>query len=258
MSKSDVSDLDPAAGAAEPSRRAGINAVERALGILDLFIASEGPKSLAELSKASGLVKPTVLRCLVSLEHMGYVVRSPSGGYVLGAKVMQLGRTYRASFRLDDYAVPILRELAQSSGESASFHVREHDKRLCLFRIESPQSVRDFVDLAIAFPIDDSSMGMILSGADEGQDNSVRTVFSSAGVRNAQTASMATAVLTAGGGCAGAIALTGPVNRFTVKEKKRLLPLLSEAADRLSTMLGGPRERLGRRPRLVDAQSSEI
>lgn len=51
----------------------GVTAVERALAILDAFLG-EGSRGLADLAKATGLAKPTVLRALVSLERTGYIV----------------------------------------------------------------------------------------------------------------------------------------------------------------------------------------
>src|ERR1700761_304535 len=76
----------------------GVNAVERALAVLDAF-HGEGSRGLAELAKATELAKPTILRLLVSLERSGYVVRLSDGRYQLGAKLMQLGATYRGNFR---------------------------------------------------------------------------------------------------------------------------------------------------------------
>ena len=65
---------------AAPKRKTkGVNAVNRALALLDVFIEAEPSLSLAELTKRTGLVKPTVLRFLLSLENSGYVIRLSTG-----------------------------------------------------------------------------------------------------------------------------------------------------------------------------------
>src|SRR4051794_6434726 len=92
--------------------RQGVTAVERALAILDAFLG-EGSRGLADLAKATGLAKPTVLRALVSLERTGYIVRLSDSRYQLGAKAMQLGAAYRANFRLDQHVLPVLQWLAK-------------------------------------------------------------------------------------------------------------------------------------------------
>ena len=115
----------------------GVNAVERALSILDAFIG-DGSRGLAELAKVTGLAKPTALRSLISLEKAGYIVRLNDGRYQLGAKTMQLGTTYQANFRLDQHVLPVLKWLTEQTLESAAFHIREKNSRLCLFRVDSP------------------------------------------------------------------------------------------------------------------------
>src|SRR3569623_1546008 len=102
----------------------GVNAVSRALALLDVFIDAETSLSLAELTKRTKLVKPTVLRLLLSLVSAGYVNRMSTGQYQLGAKVMQLGTTYRTNFALDAHVLPVLRTLADETRETASFHIQ--------------------------------------------------------------------------------------------------------------------------------------
>src|SRR5690606_30007867 len=122
---------------------------------------ADAPLSLSELAKASGMVKPTVLRCLVSLERAGYIVRLDNARYQLGAKVMQLGATYRNNFRLEEHVLPVLKGLAAETLESAAFHIREGNQRLCLFRVQSPQAVRDYLpDVAVV--MDATATGIVL------------------------------------------------------------------------------------------------
>lgn len=248
-----------AAPSSPRSRSQGINAVERALSILDLFIGGAPSLGLAELAKGSGLVKPTVLRCLASLEHCGYIVRTREGRYQLAAKALQLGASYQASFRLEEHILPVLQDLAETTRESASFQVREDGIRLCLLRVDSPQAVRAHVPAAVVLPIDSSSIGRVLSDdlADVAARN-YRAVYSTAGVRDSETGSVATAVHGASGETVGALTVTGPIRRFTVARKRHALEPLAAAADRLSVLLGSPPGLIGRPPRLIQREEPDM
>jgi DNA-binding IclR family transcriptional regulator len=217
----------------------GVNAVERALAVLDAFIG-DGSRGLAELAKATALAKPTVLRLLVSLERSGYVVRLADGRYQLGARVMQLGATYRSNFRLDQHVLPVLAQLAAETRESAAFHIRESGCRLMLFRVESPQAVRDVPRPAALIPLDETSTGHVLTTAAwpiQDEDGRVPVYFTS-GVYDAQTASVSTAVFSAGPVLAGALTISGPVGRFNATQVRDVAAQLAAAAAALSATLG--------------------
>jgi DNA-binding IclR family transcriptional regulator len=223
----------------QKSSSRGVAAVERALSILDAFLGGGPSRTLAELAKATGLVKPTVLRSLVSLERCGYVVRLADGRYQLGAKVMQLGRTYRANFKLEGHVPPVLRQLADATSETASFNVRERDRRLCLFRVESSQVVRDFVDPAASLPIDKTATGCVLALVGKAAGSlDERPVFSTAGIHDRQSASISTPVFGLDGHIVGALTVSGPIERFNSLQRKKSAARLVAAADRLSQVLG--------------------
>jgi DNA-binding IclR family transcriptional regulator len=236
----------------------GVIAAERALAILDTFIG-EGSRGLAEIAKATTLAKPTVLRLLVSLERSGYVVRLSDGRYKLGAKLMQLGTTYRSSFRLEQHVIPVLERLAAATRESASFHIREGESRLMLFRIESPQAVRDVPKPAVLIPLDATSTGQVLaSAAWQGDGRDARTpVYSSSGVYDTQTASVSTAVFAAdpAGAAdsvpAGALTVSGPVERLGATRVREIAAELVVAARRLSAALGAPSPAPAGVPRII-------
>jgi DNA-binding transcriptional ArsR family regulator len=165
-----------------------------ALALLDVFIDGGPALSLAELTRRTRLVKPTVLRLLLSLESAGYVNRLDNGQYQLGAKVMQLGTVYRTNFALDALVLPVLRRLTEQTQETGSFHVKEGNKRVCLFRAESPQPVRAFLAAGTVHPMDDTASGLVLQTYHKlgAQTPSEKLVFQTSGIRDAQTASIST------------------------------------------------------------------
>jgi DNA-binding IclR family transcriptional regulator len=219
----------------------GIAAIDRALRVLDAFLDGDAPLTLAELARRADLVKPTTLRALVSLGQSGYVVRLADGRYQLGAKVMRLGTIYQQNFKLEDHVVPALERLVAVTNESASFYIREGNQRLCLFRIDSPQSVRDVVRVGELVPLDETSSGQVITTFSEhgSRTKTPYYVFASSGIRDSQTASVSTPVFGAGGKLFGSLTLSGPTTRFGAVETTRMTQLLRSAASELTSVLGG-------------------
>lgn len=237
----------------QPRRPMGVIAVERGLAILDAFLGPPESRGLSELARATELPKPTVLRSLVSLERMGYIVRLANGRYQLGAQLLQLGDTYRAHFRLEDHVLPVLHQLALATGESAGFQIREQERRLTLFRVESQQSVRDVQSISKPMPLDETSASRALMAADWVAElrRGRAQVFYTAGLLNPQTASLATAVYGVGGALRGALTLSGPIERLRVADLEALAGQMAEAAARLCQALGAPPRPEGAAPELI-------
>jgi DNA-binding IclR family transcriptional regulator len=140
----------------------GVAAVERALAILAAFQPDGAPRSLHDLAAKTGMYKSTILRLIASLERFNCVLRLPDGRYQLGPSLFHWGDIYRRSLKLEDHVVPLLHHLVQLTGESASFYARQGEQRLCLFRADSPKSVRDHVRAGDLLPLDRGAAGRVL------------------------------------------------------------------------------------------------
>ena len=130
-----------------------VEAVERALAILDAFRADRPAMTLSEIAAATGFYKSTILRLAGSLERLGYLIREENGVFRLGPAPWRLGSIYRAGFNLGDAIRPQLRRLVEATGETASFYVREGQTRVCLFRHNSPHSARHHLDEGTELPL---------------------------------------------------------------------------------------------------------
>lgn len=240
-------------------RRGGIVAVERSLSILDAFMGAAPTRGLSELARATRLAKPTVLRNLVSLERTGYIVRLADGRYQLGARLLQLGEAYRAQFRLEDHVMPVLRELAAATGETATFQVREQEHRLTLFRVESPQVVRIAQVMPNLKPLDGTSISQALLRGDAAADAARRrqAVYFSAGLASPQTASLSTAIWGPPGQLRGAMSISGPVMRVSSADLDGLAARLAAAARGLCATLGAPFPEGMQPPELIRISPSE-
>src|SRR5690606_15770887 len=106
--------------------------------------------------------KSTVLRLLASLQHAQLILRSEEGRYRLGPGIARLYAVYASSFSLESAVMPELRKLVAATGESAAFHVRQGDARLCLYRVDSPNPVRDHIRAGDLLPLDKGAGGHVL------------------------------------------------------------------------------------------------
>jgi DNA-binding IclR family transcriptional regulator len=147
----------------------GVAAVDRALSLLAAFQAGDAPLSLGALSERTLMHKSTVLRLLASLDHAMLVERQSDGRYTLGRGVMRLHQVQQANFRLEPIVLPALEALVAQTGESATLHAlwgRDANgrptHRVSLFRVDSPQPVRDHFNAGDLLPLEAGSGAIVL------------------------------------------------------------------------------------------------
>lgn len=224
----------------------GAAAVDRALTLLSAFRAGDTSLSLAELSSRTQLYKSTTLRLLASLEHARLVQRLDDGSYGLGNEVARLNAVYAASFSLERVVLPALRALVAATRESAAYHVAQGDARLCLYRVDSPQPVRDHIRAGDVLPLNRGTGGRVLTafGAKSGGNVSAKDktlyarireqgYYSAAGDRLEGVAGISAPVFRADGSLAAALTLTMPAERYDERHVQKLL----EAARKLSGLV---------------------
>jgi DNA-binding IclR family transcriptional regulator len=221
-----------------------VEAVERALAVLDAFRADRPTMTLGEIAAATGFYKSTILRLAASLERCGYLVREENGVFRLGPTPWRLGSIYRAGFNLGGTIRPELRRLVEASGETASFYVREGRSRVCLFRHNSPQSARHHLDEGAELPLNAGASAHVLVAFSDGRGSRSNAVQQrgyciSLGERDPQVAAVAVPVFDLGGQFRGALAISGLIGRFKEQERRAALAQLSASADRLRSVLPG-------------------
>ena len=220
----------------------GVAAVDRALTIAASLEARAAPMTLAELAADTGLYKSTLLRLLGSLERSGLVMRRSDQRYSLGQFAFRLGRAYEATYHLKECVLPLLEGLVEQGTESASFHVwNDTATRLCLFRVDSKHATLDRVRAGDVLPLRRGAAGKILRAFRNGMPDGVGAslVMASFGERDPQCAAVAAPVFDGSGQLAGAISLSGPLERFSPENVKRMTRPLLNAAERATRALGG-------------------
>ncbi len=218
----------------------GAASVDRALSLLTAFRAGEAALPLAELAARTRLYKSTALRLLASLEHARLLQRLPDGRYALGAEVARLHSVYAASFSLEAQVMPALRVLVEATRESAAFHVRQGEQRLCLYRVDSPQLLRDHIRAGDVLPLDRGAGGRVLlafCGARGRLYDQIRAdgVYAASGDRVPGLTGISAPVWAASGELAGALTLTLPDTRLKPGQADKV----RRAAQALTRQLGG-------------------
>lgn len=217
----------------------GVAAVDKALGILRLFNSETPHLSLMQISELTGLYKSTALRMLASLESSLLTVKKADGRYALGPTVASLYAAYQHEHSLETVVVPILEKLMHATNESAAFHVRQGNQRLCLYRVDSKQALRDHIKAGDLLPIDKGSGGKVLS-AFEGGSNKLsmqirkNMVLAISGDRVKEISGISAPVFNCEG-LVGVITLTMPTYRFDQKQAT----VVKNSAKKLTEILGG-------------------
>jgi DNA-binding IclR family transcriptional regulator len=196
-----------------------VEAVERALSILDAFGDGIGTQSLTDLSRSTGFYPSTILRLAGSLERFGYLRRELDGRFRLGPSARRLGTMYEQVFGLSGVIRPILADLVHEVEETAAFYVREGNMRVCLFRQNGPRPLRSHLEEGSVLPLDRGAGGHVLmaySGANGDHYDQIRELgwVASLGERDPDSAAVAVPVLDGQGRFIGALSVSGPVTRF--------------------------------------------
>jgi len=227
----------------EPAPRLdGIAAVDRALLVLLAFREADRGVTLGELSRRTGLYKSALSRIMVTLLRHRFAMRYEDGRYGLGPALGHLGALFERSTDMAGVLMPGLQELARETNESASFYVREEDRRLCLLRVDSGQNVRDNVRVGSLLPLDRGAAGRILRRFAEAgapvplQDFAAVTI----GERDRELAAVAAPVFGVRQRLLGALCVSGTATRFSAPDKVRQARhLVLRMAARMTAALGG-------------------
>ena len=138
----------------------GAQAALRAIRLLKLFTAQAPELQLAEISALSGLNKTTTHRLLQALHSEELLDRNPgSGAYRLGPGMMALGVQALSSNDLRLRARPLLKRLAEETGETATLEVPIDDTMLILDEIAGKHFVGASGNVGTRWPIHATSTG---------------------------------------------------------------------------------------------------
>jgi DNA-binding IclR family transcriptional regulator len=120
--------------------------------------------STSAVATATGLARPTAHRLLASLAAEGFVDHDGlSGRWVPGPELYLLGAAAAERYDITASARPVVRALAEATGESAFLSARRGDETVCLLREDGAFPIRSHVlHEGIRFPLGVASAGLAI------------------------------------------------------------------------------------------------
>jgi len=245
----------------------GSPVVARALQLVETIAASDRPLTLPELCALLDLPKATTHRLCQQLEIAGYVIREPGGRrYTAGARLLRVGfNVLRSGLTAERHQ--ILTALVDAIGETCNFTTLAGQEIIYIDRVEARWPLRLHFEIGSHVPVHCTASGKILLAAMKPQER--RRMIDAIGLPpytphtitsrhefdaelNAVAqqgfsldreefllgmAAIAVPVTATDGAVVAAVACHAPSVRFNLEQARSQLPLLKDAARKLSATL---------------------
>lgn len=112
---------------------------DRALDILLMFNENRTALAASEVAGHLSVARSTAYRYLQSLVQTGFIEEQPGSGFRLGPRILELARLARRAGGLSEIATPIMRRLADTTGETVLLTRLAGTSVLCLERAEASE-----------------------------------------------------------------------------------------------------------------------
>ncbi len=140
-----------------------IQAVERALNILDLFNEQKVELNLADISQQTGLHKSTLHSLLKTLQAQGYIEQTEANApYRLGVKLLERGYLVQRSRDFITVARPYLEELSERTGQTVHLGVLDGKSGVYVDKVEGTRSIIVYSRIGRRMPIHTTAIGKVL------------------------------------------------------------------------------------------------
>lgn len=144
------------------TRQTGASVTSRALAILDAFDEQHRSMSLSDIAARADLPLATTHRLLGELFRWGALERLPSGDYVIGRKIWDIGHLAPAETGLRQVAEPFLHDLYGATLATVHLAVREGLEVVYLDRLRGNQSVPVVSKVGGRLPLHTTGVGKVL------------------------------------------------------------------------------------------------
>lgn len=251
---------------AEPDPRSIVGSIIKASKLLEMYSTERREISLGEFTREVGYNKTTTYRLLQTMVSAGWLVRSASGGYHLGMRLLFLGAIARQDLDLRNEALPYLRKLADEVGDTAFLMVPGDAGAVTIEAIVGPNPVRVHgVTVGSVLPYYAAAGPVVLAAnipeLEEKVLNGPRTQFTSSTTVSKPTlrakfaevrelgyalsiedyiedvAAVGAPILDVDGVAIASLSVGGPANRYIGDMRKRAIELVMESARALSAHL---------------------
>ncbi len=246
-----------------------IQILDRTIAILDCFNLDKPVLGVREIARKTKLSPSTVGRIMAYMKEMGILNQDPeSRQYMMGSKVLAWAGIYTVTSDVRTVALPVMVRLQEQTRETISLYFLEGSERVCIERLESPETVRIVARVGRRIPLYAGSAGKVfLAFLPENRREMIlrdidlvpmteRTMTDLDALRanldqirqKGYAVSRGEWIIDASGTAApifdqhgqitAAISISGPGQRFTDKKIKEIADLLVKEAAQISFELG--------------------
>ncbi len=139
-----------------------IQAVDRALRILQVVAESATPVSLTDISARAGLHVSTTHHLLATLRDRGFIEQAAKKGlYRVGIEAFRVGDSFSATEGIRPKLHPILTDLATRSGETANLVVRRGLEAVYIDHVIGTREVKLFTTIGQVVPLHCTAVGKV-------------------------------------------------------------------------------------------------
>ena len=247
-----------------------MQSIERGCAVIKSFSRRADALTVTDVAERIGLSRATSRRFLLTFKELGYV-SAEDGFFRLTPRVLDLGFTFLSTLRLPDVAQSTMEEIVTTVHESCSITVLDGMDIVYVARVPSKRIMAISLAVGARLPAYPTSMGrVLLAGLDAASLDrylsqvilkplTARTVTSKPQLRRildevrkqrwaiidqeveVGVRSVAAPIRDHSGRTTAAINISSHASRVSMKElRARYLPIVLQAADRLSNLLGAP------------------
>lgn len=232
-------------------------------------VAFTQPVGVGELARKLRMPKTTVQRSLQTLWTAGWIC--PDGAettrWVLTTRALHIGQHAIPDLGVRDAALPIMRELRKETGETAHLMVLRDNDAVLIERVETDHPVRAVIELGSAVPLHGSSNGKAMLAhrpqaevramvGDRLERHTDRTIVdwddffadlatvrrrgyaTNVGEWRTDITAVASPIFDHQGRTSASLSVSAPAGRMPEQLRRSYGKLVTEAAGRVSAMLG--------------------
>jgi len=139
-----------------------IQTIDRMVAILDCFSLDKPVLGVREVARQTTLSPSTVGRIMAYMKDMGILNQdSESHLYMMGSKVLAWAGIYTVTSDVRTIALPVMVRLQEQTRETISLYILEGSERVCVERLESPETVRIVARVGRRIPLYVGSAGKV-------------------------------------------------------------------------------------------------
>jgi IclR family transcriptional regulator, pca regulon regulatory protein len=138
-----------------------MTSLARGLHVIRAFSGVDRRLTIADVSRATGLTRAVVRRCLYTLRELGYAA-TDGRTYRLQPRILNLGYAYLSTAPIPLAAQPVLEELREQLGEATSVAVLDDGAAVCVARAATRRIMAVTLSVGSRLPGYCTALGRVL------------------------------------------------------------------------------------------------